>query len=205
VSLIKTDFSYDDPFCYGKIENAALQNCMGDILIQQNMDERFRCDFNVLKLLGTKLLREEFIDSYFVPTIDLYGSKESYLPPCKGKWYIHKRGLYRGAVSFGIKADGRPDYNKTSTDELIDKNGNLCRTMPLTSDFSIEGIRTYVKNGMPIIYHVGYLNLNDKLERSIWWKEYWNKATGGDDNQHPTNIEELAKKKSELHGLPLWG
>ncbi|SRR5260221_7853963 len=203
LSLIKTNFSYDDPFCYGKIENAAMQNCDGDILIQQNLDERFLCDKEILNKLGARLLREEFIDAYFVPTIDLYGDKEHYLPPIKAKWYISKRGLYRGAVNFGLKSDGRPNYERTSTDELIDKDGNLCRSQSLLYDNSIEHLREYVKAGMPISFHTGYLNLTDRLSRSLWWKEFWNKATG-DENKHPTSIEELANKSTEIHGLSLW-
>lgn len=204
VSLIRTTFDFSsDPYAYGYTENAALQNCDGQILIQQNLDERFRCDKQMLQDLSEHLLRTPFIQAYFVPVINLYGSNSKYLD-IQGKWYIHKRGYYRGPVKFGLKEDGRPDYNITSTDELIDHEGRLPQCFPLLRDPALEPLTKYVETGMPLVYHVGYVNLNDRLERSLWWKQYWEGATGGDKNKHPTSIEELANRETKEHGLPLW-
>lgn len=203
VKLIRTFFDFKaDPFAYGKTENEALQNCTGDILIQQNLDERFFANKEKLNNLS-KLLLENDIDAFWIPTIDLYGDKEKYLSINK-KWYLHKRGFFRGPVNFGIKSDGRPNYNSTSTDELCTKEGNLVKAISLIDDYSIENIRYYVKNGYPISYHVGYLNFSDRLDRSIWWKNFWNMATNNDPNSHPTSIEEIANRQTKKHELPLW-
>ncbi len=205
VSCIKTNFDFkEDPFAYGKTENEALQNCQGDTLIQQNMDERIRINKDILFKLSDLLLNNPTIGAFFVPTIDLYGDVNKYLAPIKAKWYIHKEGYFRGPVKFGIKENGYPDYHKTSTDELIDRNGNLVPTVKLLENSSIEGLREYVNQGMPIVYHLGYLDFKERLERSLWWKSYWEKATGGDSNQHPTSIEEIAQKETQEHGLPIW-
>ena len=206
VSIIETEFDFNtDPFAYGKTENAALQNCTGEFLIQQNLDERLGGDKKLLNDLSEHLLRTPFIDSYYVPVINLYGSIDKFID-IAGKWYIHKRGFFRGPVAFGIKPDGRPDYNKTSTDELISEKGTLTRSYPLTREPKIEPIREYIKAGMPIVYHLGYLSLNDRLDRSIWWKNFWVNATNGDKNEHPSSIEELAKENTQDHGIPhpLW-
>lgn len=204
VVLTKTEFDLmADPFAYGKIENTALQRCTGEILIQQNMDERMRVDRDILDMIGLKLIATPNVGALFVPNIDLYGSREMYLPPRAAKWYIHKPGFFRGAVNFGLKADGRPDYNKTSTDELIDRNGNLVPTVPLLEDLSIEALRAYVARGMPLVYHLGYVDFKERLDRSIWWKARWEKVTG-DENAHPTTIEEIAARETKTHGLPLW-
>jgi hypothetical protein len=215
VSIIRTDFDFQtDSFAYGKTENAALQNCKGDLLIQQNLDERLGGNKQMIIDLGEHLLRTPFIDAYYIPVVNLYGSLDKYLDAA-GKWYIHKRGnalghFRRGPVHFGIKPDGKPDYNVTSTDELIDTDGKLARWLPLLRPVGdqpvADDLRPYVAAGMPVVYHLGYLNLADRLDRSIWWKQYWEKATGGDQNKHPASIEELANRETKEHGLPqpLW-
>lgn len=204
VVLTKTDYDLmSDPFAYGKIENTALQRCTGDILIQQNGDERMRVDRDILDMIGLKLIATPAVGALFVPTMDLYGSKHRYVNLGK-KWYIHKPGFFRGAVTFGIKADGRPDYNKTSTDELIDRNGNLVPTVDLLPDMTIETLRPYVARGMPLVYHLGYLDFKERIDRSLWWKDFWVRATGGDENKHPTSIEEIAARETKEHQIPLW-
>lgn len=206
VIITRTDFALDgsDPFAYGKTENAALQACTGDLLIQQNGDERMRVTRQRLEELHAYLCSYPDIKSLFVPTIDLYGSSNRYVVPIKGKWYIHGRGLKRGAVQFGLKADGRPDYNKTSTDELLTLDGNLASTMPLLRDGSIESLRHYVAQGYPLVYHLGFLDLASRADRAKWWGQFWVNATGGDSNSHITDVAELEKRHTFEHGLPLW-
>lgn len=204
VRLTPTTFDFEkDPYAYGKTENAAVQNCTGDLLIQQNADERMLVTREKLQELG-RVLRSRFdISAFWVPTIDLYGSKECYLNIGR-KWYIHRDGLFRGPAKVGIKPDGRPDYNKTSTDELLDIMGNLVPTVALLDDLSIESVRAYVATGGPISFHLGYLDFKERLDRSIWWKQFWERATNGDKNTHPTTVEEMAAKETKEHGLPLW-
>lgn len=204
VRLIQTSFDFEkDPYAYGKTENAALQNCTGDLLIQQNGDERMLVTREKLQELA-RFLRSRFdISAFWVPNIDLYGSKERYLNIGR-KWMIHRDGLYRGPAKIGIKPDGRPDYNKTSSDELLDFMGNLVPTASLVDDLSIESLRVYAAAGGPITFHLGYLDFKERLDRSIWWKAFWERATGGDKNTHPTTVEEMAAKEAKEHGLPLW-
>lgn len=116
---------------------------------------------------------------------------------------MHGPGLSRGPVPWGIKQDGYPDYHKTSTDELL-LNGQLAKSFILIDDLSIEGIQTYVSQGMPISYHLGYVNLNDRVERAKWWKGFWENATNGDKNSHSTDIKDLLIKETKKHNLPLW-
>jgi hypothetical protein len=203
VKAIRTNFDFsEDPFAYGKTENAAMQNCSGDLLFQQNFDERCRADRRVLEHLSDILAHNPNIGSFFTPVVNLYGSYDRMLDVGR-KWYVHKSGYQRGPVNFGLKADGRPDYNKTSTDELIDNDGNLVPTYPLIDDLSIDSLRAYVARGMPITYHLGYVDFKERLERSLWWKAYWTNVTG-DENKHPTSVEEIAARETKIHGLPLW-
>jgi hypothetical protein len=203
VKLIKTYFEKSDPFMYGKIVNSALQNIQADLFIHQDLDERLVGSKNMLFPIYNYII-ENRVKALFVPTIDLYGSKEKALPEVKGKWYIHLPGLFRGAVKFGVKENGLPDYNKTSTDELIDEQGNLVPTISLLNDKSFIGLSHYVKGGLPLSQHIGFLNLQERLPRNYFWSEFWTNATGGDKNSHALTIEELANRETQKHGLPLW-
>jgi len=205
VVIVRPDSDFEnDPFAYGKTENAALQACTGTLLCQANLDERWRVQRDRLEQLHIMLENRWDVRAFWVPTIDLYGDEHHYLPPLKTKWYLHGQSLFRAPARFGIKPDGRPDYNKTSSDELVTITGDIAPAAHLITDLSTESIRTYVSEGWPIVYHLGYLNLADRLDRSIWWHEFWKRATAGDPNKHPTSIEEMAAKETKEHGLPLW-
>lgn len=202
VKMVSTTFDFStDSFAYGKVVNAALQGCTGDIMIQQDMDERIRFSPDFIDM-AYKYLTSSGLKALMIPTIDLYMEKEKY---CRvgSKWYLHLPGLFRGAVGFGLKADGKPDYNKTSTDELINNKGELVPYAQLWQGKD-EDLKGYVDAGMMLVYHLGYLNLTDRVERAVWWKSFWERATGGDPNSHCTSIEELMKRETKLHGLPLW-
>lgn len=203
VKIIPTDFSYDDPFCYGKIVNAALQACTGDICILQDLDERLGGNKDILLNICNKFLELKEIKSLFVPVINLYGDFNHY-KDIAFKWYIHKHGLFRGAVNFGIKENGLPDYNKTSTDELIDKNHNLVSTVNILQAVNINDPILYMKNGFPFVYHLGYTDLHKRIIRNHFWKNFWNNATGGDENAHTLNIKDLENNNLFQHNLELW-
>ncbi len=199
----ETDFDYSDPFFYGKLENSALQRCTGDILFQQNLDERIGGDINTLKKLCENLFNQNDYFSFFVPVINLHTDYYNYIDIAQ-KWYIHKRGANRGPVNFGIKENCLPDYNKTSTDELIDNDGNLLPTFPLNKIANnLDGI-DYFKSGLPFTYHLGYVDLNERVKRNEFWKNFWEKATGGDSNTHSLNIEDYMSKTVSPHNLQLW-
>lgn len=203
VKIIPTNFSYDDPFCYGKIVNAALQECTGDICILQDLDERFGGDKSKLIHLSTQLLKSLDVKALFIPVINLYGDFDRYKDTAF-KWYIHKRGLFRGAVNFGLKENGLPDYNKTSTDELIDKNKNLVPTVNVLQATNIYDPIQYMKLDYPFVYHLGYTDLHKRIVRNYFWKNFWEQATGGDENNHSLNVKDLLGKEYPKHNLKLW-
>ncbi len=204
LKIVETNFSYDDPFCYGKIVNAALQFCSGDIMCLRDFDERNGgAKENFYKLCQTLSWSPDY-KACFSPVINLYGDYSKYID-CNKKWYFHKKGLFRGPVKFGIKDSGLPDYNKTSTDELIDYKGELVPSFDLTSEFETSGILSYMKNGHPFVYHLGYVDFNERVKRNNeFWIPFWEKATGGDKNNHATDIKQLENKETFEHGLRLW-
>lgn len=203
VKMIATDFDpINDPFFYGKVVNAALQGCTGDFMIAQDFDERWAGSRTKLIELAEWLAKTN-AKAYFIPTIDLYGDLDHFIT-INRKWYGHLPGLFRGPVNFGIKENGRPCYEKTSTDELTDDKGDLVPTVPLLNDLSIEGLRKYVSQRMPYSIHLGFTDLKDRAERAIWWGDFWKRATAGDPNGHITDVNELLKRETKEHGLPLW-
>lgn len=207
VKLIRTEFDLSgaDSFAYGKMENAAMQACTGGILVQQNLDERMSVTRERLEQLYIVLRDNPEIGAFWVPTMDLYGDVTRCTSEmCGKKWYISRPGYRRGAVSFGIKPDGKIDYDRSSSDELIDSAGNLVPTVSLLPDYTLSSIRPYAANGWPFVWHLGYLSLTDRAERAGWWSEFWLRATGGDPNGHITDVEVLKRRATVEHGLPLW-
>ncbi len=210
LKIVETNFSYDDPFCYGKIVNTALQACSGDICCLIDGDERISGALDKFKDFCQKLHEQDNVKSLMIPVMDLYGSLETY-SKLGFKWYIAKKGLYRGAVNFGIKENGRPDYNLTSTDELTDKDGNLVNSRNMVQllynrpEINNSDIIEYMKAGYPHIFHLGYVKFEDRVNRNnTFWIKYWENATLGDKNNHAKTIGELEKKEAFEHGLPLW-
>ena len=196
LTVVPVDIDYEDPFCYGKTEDTALQACTGDLLIQQNLDERLGGKKEVIKNLGQQLLNSNEFASFFVPVINLYEDYDHY-SNFAAKWYIHKAGLNRGSVSFGIKENGLPDYHKTSTDELIDENGELLPTYPLCSPREPQAALEYCESGNPFVYHLGFVDLEERAKRNEWWKVFWKMPTWNDD-------VELKAGTGKKHNLPLW-
>lgn len=203
LKIIPVNIPYDDPYCYGKTEDSALQACSGDLLIQQNLDERLGGNKLIIKDLGEKLLSSYNYSSFFVPVVNLYGDYDHYID-IAAKWYIHKRGLKRGPVNFAIKEDGRPDYNKTSTDELINHKGELLQTYPLCDFNDEKKAIEYCLSGAPFVYHLGYVDLKERLKVNKFWHSFWVDATGGDPNTHDVTEEELKARGRVKHGLQLW-
>jgi len=77
-------------------------------------------------------------------------------------------------------------------------------TISLINDLSLENIQNYVNQGLPIIFHLGFCNLSNRVERAKFWKSFWSMATNGDENNHITDINELEKRFVKEHNLPLW-
>lgn len=204
VKVIRTDLSTDDPFFYGKLENSALQACTSDVCIQQNLDERLGGSKEALENLCQRLMEMPFI-AFFIPVVNLYGSYRHYID-WAAKWYIHKRaGTFRGPVHFGIKENGLPDYNKTSTDELIDENNTLVSYYPILSLLNLDE-HAYASSGYPFVYHLGYVDLKERVKRNEFWKPFWEKATGGDSNTHELEVKHLKDRlvQTKQLNLPLW-
>ncbi len=197
--ILQTNYQYTDPLLDGKIKNAALQACSGDILIQLDMDEYIpTCQHMVWRLCAQHLMSSPEIDCYMIPSLNLY--KEPHLAKdISAKWYMHKRGFYRGPVGFARKADGTVDTYKSDTCELIDAYGCLVKTAKLPSDLKS------LQDGAIFVVHFGYLDLQSRIDRNNeFWKEHWLLESGGVAPPHKvhTKLEEFDEDYF-VHGLAI--
>jgi hypothetical protein len=179
VSILETNFSYEDPMLDGKIKNAALQATKEDIKIGLDMDEYIPLwQKPIWKNIATQLTYSPY-SCVMIPSLNLFKDKNYYFS-IGLKWYMHKKNLYRGAVNFAMKEDGTVDTSKSDTCELIDENNNLVQSIQLPSD--INSLQT---NNIPFVVHTGYMNLENRLLRNKnFWKKHWRIESGGSDPLH---------------------
>lgn len=179
VYILETEFSYEDPLLDGKIKNAALQATSQDIKIGLDMDEYIPLwQKPIWENLANQLLYST-AKSIMIPSINLYKDK-SYYFSITPKWYMHKKGLYRGPVNWAIKNNGTIDTSKSDTCELIDENGNLVYSIQTPSD--IDSLQS---NNFPFVVHNGYLNLEYRLLRNNnFWEKHWKVESGGEIPKH---------------------
>lgn len=205
IKVIQTDFSYSDPDLDGKVKNAALQETTEPFKIGLDLDERIPLSNRPSWVYAAELL--EPVDNVFaamVSSIDLY--KENTL--CKGvgaKWYLHKKGLFRGVVNFAKNSDGTHDITKSDSCELLDSEGNL---VPSASFAPIglpipEALYILKSKGSPYVLHYGYVDLDRraKINREFW-KNHWS-VEAGKPIDVATTVTELEKFPVFEHGLSL--
>ena len=179
VYILETNFSYEDPLLDGKIKNAALQATKLDIKISLDMDEYIPLWQKPLwENIGNQLTYSPS-KAVMIPSVNLYKDKDHYFS-ITPKWYMHKKNLYRGPVSWAKKENGAIDTSKSDTCELIDEKGNLVYSVHTPSD--IEFLRT---NTNPFVVHTGYINLNNRILRNKnFWEKHWKIESGGEPPKH---------------------
>lgn len=198
--VVKKDTNLDDPLFDGKLKNAALQACSNEIVIQQDFDERIGGKKSYWKDLAERIIQFKMPLGCHIPVIDLYKDLDSY-KSVNAKWYIHtKAGTKRGPVNFAIRSDGTIDVTKSDTCELINHNGDL------TSSIAELSFKTETQNGkfntqFPHIIHLGYLNLNNRIENNKFWSKIWS-ARNGKKVEVAQDLDTLEKENdARPHGL----
>jgi hypothetical protein len=189
------DTSLNDPLFDGKLKNAALQACSNEIVIQQDMDERIGGETEQWDTLKYVLKNRKAPHAAMIQVIDLYKDFDHY----KGvgaKWYLHlKEKSNRGPVSFARRGDGSIDTNKSDSCELIDENGDL---IPYFIDprfaqpFTNKEIESF-DISMPHIIHLGYVDLNKRIENNKFWQPIWSNRNG-EEVETAVSLEQLEKE-----------
>jgi hypothetical protein len=206
--IVPTDISYEDPLLDGKLKDAALQLCTNDALIGLDLDETVRLsDKDKWESLAYGLEFAPF-DAYMLPSLNLWGDvrtvrwdeKENK----KWKWYLHRRGLKRGAVNFGKLLNGHVDIDKSDTCELIYPNGDLVRANRIDNEKATTLAEwTAFLDTVPFVFHLGYVNLGDRILRNKnFWKKHW-EVESGKEVKVPLEEKEL-EYPTFAHNLKLW-
>lgn len=200
IKVIEADISYEDPLLDGKLKNTALQACTGDIMIQLDLDEYIpRSQHEDWRMYAQSLLNDPHADCYMFPALNIIRTWDHY-KDIGPKWYMHKKGFYRGPVGFARNMDGTVDTNKSDTCELINDYGLLVdsKVMPCAID--------ELRDGSPFVVHFGYLDFQARVQRNEeFWHEHWKKESGGKPPPHKVHmsVDELDQEQRSFHGLNL--
>jgi glycosyltransferase involved in cell wall biosynthesis len=188
--LVECNYSYEDPLLDGKIKNFALQNTTQDYCISLDMDEYIPSWQYMLWRTLAYSLGQDNCDCYMIPSVNLYKDNDHYFS-ITSKWYLHKTGLFRGAVNFAKNSDGTIDTSKSDSCELLNVSGDLVKSRATPN--SIEDLRT---NSYPFVIHTGYKSLEDRVLRNQnFWIKHWKTESGGDAPKHKVheNINEFTE------------
>lgn len=213
LKLIKTTFSINDIFWFGKLKNTALQATKYNYKVLLDGDERVPVrDKNRWLAEGKKLQASKY-KGILIPSLDLYGDlysirwdeEKNFL----NKWYLHLPGCFRGAVRQGVLPNGKINYKITSTDELIDENSNVYMCPFLVSKEIIMSRNRdlyldFIKNHGIFVFHLGYVDLEYKAKINLEvWNEYHNVMTGNIPTNLPRNLNEMFRLTFP-HNQKLW-
>ena len=100
-----------------------------------------------------------------------------------------------GPVSFARRGDGSIDTNKSDSCELIDENGDLIpyfidpRFAQLFTNKEIESFDI----SMPHVIHLGYVDLNKRIENNKFWQPIWSNRNG-EEVKTAVSLEQLEKE-----------
>lgn len=200
IKVISVKTTLDDPLFDGKLKEGALRECKNEIVIQQDFDERIGGDPYQWEGLLSFLSRNDDFKAFMLPVIDLYKDLDHY-KGLGGKWYLHhKDGCHRGPVAFAKREDGTIDTEKSDTCELIDEDGNLASFLR-DDRFTLSTISDRFNISMPHIIHLGYLDLDKRVENNKFWEDIWSLREGSKVNV-AKSIEGLEEENNAIpHGI----
>ena len=213
LKLVECDVPYDDPLLDGKIKDIALQATTSDVKIGLDMDERIPLRHKD-RWLGLAM-QLDFLpeDCVMIPSLNLWGSygtiKNDLSENLKSyKWYLHGPNLRRGPVNFARRPNGTIDTSRSDSCELIYPNGDLVhyRTLNAIGVSSIHEFLDYIENQITFVYHLGYANFQNRVDRNkSFWYNHWRTESGGEAPQHQVHMD-ISEFKGETipHNLPHW-
>lgn len=208
IDIIDAAISYDDPEFDGKLKALALSHCVQPYCILLDCDERVipsqRRRWNEL---AAQLEKDPRTDGFLIPVVDLVHDDYHY-KSIGSKWYLHRNSpnITRGVVQWAYKPDGSIDTTKSDTCELIYKDTRqLIRADHLvTPGFPHFMTASQLASGeTPFVYHLGWLDKQQRLKQSAFWRPHWaNRAKGGEEAA--ATLLELEGIRGYAHQLLSW-
>ncbi len=201
LKIVQTDIPYTDVTFDGRVKDAALQACTGEVLVQMDLDEYVPLNQRALWLTyAGRLLESPGVDCFMIPTVDLWGSMDTIRADTNigTKMRMHRRGFHRGVWRRAWVAPGklfRTDMSDSG--ELIDSKGELVRAAGVVPPQFLTPATHSMLNGYPYTVHLGYANLDQrvKVNKAIW-ADHWTLRNGGRDAK-------VAVDKAALQTYPL--
>jgi hypothetical protein len=205
--VVDIDIPYTDPEFDGRGKAAALEKCTEKFCILLDLDEvlipRQR---RFWERLAQELEHSQY-EAFLIPVVDLIEREDRYAKTGL-KWYLHKNlpHITRGVVKWAYREDGSIDKTKSDTCDAIHKetrelvNAAAIMNTALPS-FLLVG---QMEGGeIPFVYHLGYLNLEQRLKRSEFWRPVWDNRDKHSSEAAKT-MEDLLAMPKYRHNLPSW-
>lgn len=203
VKIVETSFAYTDIEFDGKVKNAALQACTGDVLIQLDADEVLLLKQKPRWVAHARQLLNLNVDCYMIPSVDLYGDRSRMRKqPIGVKFRMHKKGLRRGVWERAWRGD-KIDTSMSDTCELLNQQGHLVRCLPVAPDFVLQPQFASQLDNYLYTIHLGYLSLEHRANiNKVIWADHWRLRSGHEENVE-TEVDKLAAEPTIPHGLKL--
>lgn len=204
--VFKTDIPFSDPLFDGRIKNEALKKCTLEFATLLDIDEVIPLTTRFAWEGAMEVLGRHPYDALLIPSVDLFHD-EKHFKSLGSKWYIHRNRptIMRGRVAFAAREDGTTDITKSDTTEVCYTDGSLVRHTPLIDPRFPDDVKLhYMAQGtVPYVIHLGWLNREQRLKQSAFWKPVWNQRDGSDKVKELT-AEEYDAIPYKPHGLPDW-
>jgi hypothetical protein len=209
INVVEAEIPYTDREFDGKLKALALSHCTEPYAILLDCDEIIPPhQRNLWMGMVRELENRRNIDALLVPVIDLIGD-EQHFKSIGSKWYLHRNtpNITRGVVGFARREDGTFDTSKSDSCEAIYKDsGELVRAGPILTPSLPDFLKlTNLESGeTPYVIHLGWINLEQRLKQTEFWKPHWENREGKPDSQPKTTLADLEKIRRLRHGLADW-
>ncbi len=201
LKVVSVDLSYDDVTFDGRLKDAALQACEGDVLCQMDLDESVGPSQRALwRQYATKLLDSPGVECFMLPSVDLWGSKDT-IRADKAidlKFRMHRKGLHRGVWKRAWLVPGklfRTDMSDSG--EILTADRELAASVAVVPPQFLQPTTHAMLNGYPWTAHWGYADLDQRVRvNKAIWAQHWTDRNGGRDAK-------VAVDKAALQTYPL--
>ncbi len=208
IDIVDTEIPYENPLFDGLIKAAALEKCTQPFAILLDCDEVVVPDqYSKWAQLAQDLERKSSYDAFLIPVIDLIGDREHY-KSVGSKFYLHKNlpHITRGVVRAADREDGSIDTSVSDSTELIYRESRqLVKSGAIMAPLPAFMMLSQLESGeIPMVYHLGWLNTEQRLRQSAFWRPVWDARRGGRDPEPEMTLEKLLAIPRFRHRLPYW-
>jgi hypothetical protein len=201
LKIVTTDIPYTDVTFDGRVKDAALQACEGEVLTQLDLDETIPLNQrDMWRAYAAKLLDTPGVDCFMIPTIDLWGSMETIRADAAigMKFRMHRRGLHRGVWKRAWVVPGKQFRTDMSDScELLTPDNELVRAGAVVPPQFLQPMTHSMLNGYPFTVHLGFVSFDQRIKvNKAIWADHWRLRAGGADPK-------VALDKDSLLGYPL--